>query len=287
MKNLLNTMKIDDHAKASLDAPSRDKRGIRSLVPPLIAFVLVLVLWEIIYLSGWRPHYVLPSPLQVLERLMSLLGDAKFWLGVSTTMTRAGVGFGISVLIGTVVGLLVSQSRILREALGSLITGMQTMPSIAWFPFAILIFGLTENAILFVVLLGAAPSIANGLISGVDEIPRPLLRNAQSMGATGLRLYRYVVMPAALPAYVSGLKQGWAFAWRSLMAGELLVIIASRPSLGASLQFFREFSDTTGLMAIMMVILLVGMGVDQIFTALSKQLQLRRGLGGGLQARKA
>lgn len=287
MKNLLNTMKIDDHAKASLDAPSRDKRGIRSLVPPLIAVVLVLVLWEIIYLSGWRPHYVLPSPLQVLERLMSLLGDAKFWLGVSTTMTRAGVGFGISVLIGTVVGLLVSQSRILREALGSLITGMQTMPSIAWFPFAILIFGLTENAILFVVLLGAAPSIANGLISGVDEIPRPLLRNAQSMGATGLRLYRYVVMPAALPAYVSGLKQGWAFAWRSLMAGELLVIIASRPSLGASLQFFREFSDTTGLMAIMMVILLVGMGVDQIFTALSKQLQLRRGLGGGLQARKA
>ena len=287
MKNLLNTMKIDDHAKASLDAPSRDKRGIRSQVPPLIAVVLVLVLWEIIYLSGWRPHYVLPSPLQVLERLMSLLGDAKFWLGVSTTMTRAGVGFGISVLIGTVVGLLVSQSRILREALGSLITGMQTMPSIAWFPFAILIFGLTENAILFVVLLGAAPSIANGLISGVDEIPRPLLRNAQSMGATGLRLYRYVVMPAALPAYVSGLKQGWAFAWRSLMAGELLVIIASRPSLGASLQFFREFSDTTGLMAIMMVILLVGMGVDQIFTALSKQLQLRRGLGGGLQARKA
>lgn len=287
MKNLLNTMKIDDHAKASLDAPSRDRGGIRSLVPPLIAVVLVLVLWEIIYLSGWRPHYVLPSPLQVLERLMSLLGDAKFWLGVSTTMTRAGVGFGISVLIGTVVGLLVSQSRILREALGSLITGMQTMPSIAWFPFAILIFGLTENAILFVVLLGAAPSIANGLISGVDEIPRPLLRNAQSMGATGLRLYRYVVMPAALPAYVSGLKQGWAFAWRSLMAGELLVIIASRPSLGASLQFFREFSDTTGLMAIMMVILLVGMGVDQIFTALSKQLQLRRGLGGGLQARKA
>ncbi|MHA7177644.1 ABC transporter permease [Arthrobacter sp. Sr24] len=287
MKNLLITQKSDVSAKIAVDAPPRDKRGIRSLLPPLIAVVLVLVLWEIIYLSGWRPHYVLPSPLQVLGRLMSLLGDGKFWSGVSTTMTRAGVGFGISVLIGTVVGLLVSQSRILREALGSLITGMQTMPSIAWFPFAILIFGLTENAILFVVLLGAAPSIANGLISGVDEIPRPLLRNAQSMGATGLRLYRYVVMPASLPAYVSGLKQGWAFAWRSLMAGELLVIIASRPSLGASLQFFREFSDTTGLMAIMMVILLVGMGVDQIFTALSKQLQLRRGLGGGLQGRKA
>ena len=287
MKNVLQKSNTHGTGAAELSTKPRRWVGYRNLIAPLIAILLVLAVWEGIYLLGWRPHYVFPSPLQVAERLMILLGDPKFWSGLSTTLTRAGVGFGLAVLVGTVLGLLVSQSPTLRAAVGSLITGMQTMPSIAWFPFAILIFGLSENAILFVVLLGAAPSIANGLVGGVDEIPRTLLRNAQSMGATGLRLYRYVVMPAALPAYLSGLKQGWAFAWRSLMAGELLVIIASRPSLGASLQFFREFSDARGLMAVMIVILLLGMGVDRIFTILTMQVQLRRGLGGGVQRKRA
>ena len=114
----------------------------------------------------------------------------------------------------------------LRPGVGSLITGLQTMPSIAWFPLAILFFGLTESAIIFVVILGAAPSIANGVISGIDEVPPPFLRAGHMLGARGIDRYRHIVLPAAMPSYVSGLKQGWAFAWRSLMAGELLVLIA-------------------------------------------------------------
>ncbi|WP_269938293.1 ABC transporter permease [Arthrobacter sp. HY1533] len=266
---------------APLDRQSTTKRraGARRFIPPAMAVALVFVIWQGVYLSGWRPPYVLPAPLEVVERLIEMLGQEKFWLSLSITMGRAGIGFAVAVAVGTAVGLSVAHSRLLRSAIGSLITGMQTMPSIAWFPFAILIFGLGEQAILFVIVLGAAPSIANGLISGIDEIPRNLLRNAKSMAARGASLYWHIVLPAALPGYVAGLKQGWSFAWRSLMAGELLVIIASRPSLGASLQYSREFSDTPGLMAIMLVILIVGMAVDQVFTRITAGLLHRRGLG--------
>lgn len=268
---------------APLDRQSTTKRraGARRFIPPAMAVALVFVIWQGVYLSGWRPPYVLPAPLEVVERLIEMLGQEKFWLSLSITMGRAGIGFAVAVAVGTAVGLSVAHSRLLRSAIGSLITGMQTMPSIAWFPFAILIFGLGEQAILFVIVLGAAPSIANGLISGIDEIPRNLLRNAKSMAARGASLYWHIVLPAALPGYVAGLKQGWSFAWRSLMAGELLVIIASRPSLGASLQYSREFSDTPGLMAIMLVILIVGMAVDQVFTRITAGLLHRRGLGAG------
>ena len=120
------------------------------------------------------------------------------------------------------------------------------MPTIAWFPLAILLFGLNETAILFVVILGAAPAIANGVIAGVDHIPPLQLRAGRVLGARGISLYRHVIIPASLPGYVAGLKQGWAFAWRSLMAGELLVLLGNRPSIGARLQFAREFSDATG-----------------------------------------
>jgi NitT/TauT family transport system permease protein len=178
-----------------------------------------------------------------------------------------------------VVGLAVAQIRVLRVAIGSLITGLQTMPSIAWFPLTILLFGFTEQAIIFVVVLGAAPSIANGLISGIDDLSPQLLRAARVLGARGATLYTSIVMPAALPAYLAGLKQGWAFAWRSLMAGELLVIIAQRPSLGADLHFAREFADAPRLIAVMIMILIIGMVVDGIFSAIANGVRRRRGLG--------
>ena len=121
------------------------------------------------------------------------------------------------------IGAVVSSSKIVRSAVGSMITGLQTMPSIAWFPLAILLFKLSEGAITFVVVLGAAPSIANGLITGVDHVPPILLRAGHMIGAAALDKFRHVVLPASLPSFVGGLKQGWAFAWRSLMAGELIV----------------------------------------------------------------
>ena len=198
---------------------------------------------------------------------------------MGTTMRRAVVGFAVAVVIGTVVGLAVSQSNVLRRAVGSLITGLQSMPSIVWFPFAILLFGITETAIFFVVVLGAAPSIANGLISGVDHIPPVLLRAGNILGARGLTSWRHVVLPAALPSFVAGLKQGWAFAWRSLMAGELLVIIAARPSIGVELAFAREFVKAPLLLAMMLVVLFIGIAVDSLFFGvLERRLRRNRGL---------
>ena len=247
--------------------------------PPLTAILIALAIWQILVLTGWRPDYVLPSPLAVGQAFIGLLVDPQFWIGVNTTLDRAIVGFGISVILGSIIGLAISRSRILRAGVGSLITGLQTMPSIAWFPLAILLFGLTEQAIAFVVILGAAPSIANGVISGIDDVTPQLVRVATVLGARGFGLYRFVMIPAAMPSYVAGLKQGWAFAWRSLMAGELLVIIANRPSLGVQLEFDREFSNAPGLLAVMIVILLLGVLVDAIFTALANGVRSRRGMG--------
>jgi NitT/TauT family transport system permease protein len=168
---------------------------------------------------------------------------------------------------------------VLRRAFGSFITGLQSMPSIAWFPFAILLFELSESAILFVVVLGAAPSIANGLVNGIDHIPPLLLRAGRVLGARGLASLRHVVLPAALPGYVAGLKQGWAFSWRSLMAGELLVIIETRPALGSQLQFARELSDAPGLIALMGVVLAIGILIDGlVFAGIEQRIRRRRGL---------
>src|SRR5205085_5881734 len=179
--------------------------------------------------------------------------------------TRAVVGFSLAILLGVALGLAVSRSTTVRAAVGSLITGLQSMPSIAWFPLAILLFGLSEAAITFVVVLGAAPAIANGLIAGIDHVPPLLLRYGRVAGARGLSLYRHVALPAALPAFFAGLKQGWAFAWRSLLAGELLVMLGNRPSLGARLNFARELGDSEALLAGMLVVLLVGILVDALF----------------------
>jgi NitT/TauT family transport system permease protein len=187
------------------------------------------------------------------------------------------VGFLLAVLIGSVIGIAVSRVRVLRLAVGSMITGLQTMPSIAWFPLAILVFGLSEQAILFVVVLGAAPSAANGIISGIDHIPPQQLRLGRTLGARGWALYRNFVIPSAMPAVLTGLKQGWAFAWRSLMAGELLVTLG-RYALGQQLSQARDVSDASGLISYMIIILVIGMGVDSLFNAADLRMRRRRGL---------
>jgi len=260
--------------------PKQRWRGAWDAIWPKLAAVgIVLALWELTVLSGWRPTYVLPGPGRVLSELGDLVVTAKFWAAVATTMRRAATGFALAIAIGTALGVVVSRSRVLRRAFGSFITGLQSMPSIAWFPFAILLFKLSEGAILFVVVLGASPSIANGLINGIDHIPPLLLRAGRVLGAHGLASLRHVVLPAALPGYVAGLKQGWAFSWRSLMAGELLVIIETRPALGSQLQFARELSDAPGLLALMIVVLGIGILIDSlVFAALEQRIRRRRGL---------
>ena len=248
-----------------------------ALWPKLAAVVLVLVIWELIHLTGWK-KFVFPGPGTTLSNLWEQAKTGLLWHAIGTTLERAVLGFTLALVIGTVVGALVSRIRPLRAAVGSLITGLQTMPSLAWFPFAIILFGITTPAILFVIVLAAAPSIANGLIAGVDYTPPLLLKAGTLMGLRRVALYRHLILPASLPTYVSGLKQAWAFAWHALMAGELLVIIANQPSLGVLLSADQDQTDMPSVIAIMIVILVIGIGVDAAFGVANRAIRSRWGL---------
>jgi NitT/TauT family transport system permease protein len=268
-----------DHLEAAPPATAgRHYHWWAALWPKLVAIGVVLLIWQILIWREWKPEYIFASPAAVFSRLWDDMHTAEFWNAIGHTMRRAVIGFGASLVIGGIIGIALSRSRVLRTGFGSIITGLQTMPSIAWFPLAILVFGLTEQAILFVVVLGAAPSIANGIISGVDGVPPIYSRLGRNLGAGNVAMYRDFVIPAAMPGVIAGLKQGWAFSWRSLMAGELLVIIPGVQSIGTRLSFARELSDSEGLMSTMIVILVIGLLVDAIFGSVERSVLSRRGL---------
>jgi NitT/TauT family transport system permease protein len=248
--------------------------------PPLATAAVVLAGWQLLVWSGWRPTYVVPTPSAVFDTLWSDVRTAELWTAVARTLRRAATGFAVALVIGGSIGLAISRWRLVRRAIGPAVTGLQTMPSIAWFPFAILLFQLSEAAILFVVVLGAAPSIANGIVAGVDAMPPVLRRLGTMLGGSGWSLQRELVVPAAMPAVVGGLKQGWAFAWRSLLAGELLVVIAGTSSLGHRMQVARELSDADALVATMVVVLALGISIDAVvFRRIERRVLERRGLG--------
>jgi NitT/TauT family transport system permease protein len=247
------------------------------LWPKVAALVIVIGLWQLVVLSGWKEQFVLPGPAAVGKELLNIITTGKFWEAVARTARRAGWGYGISLVIGVTIGGLVAMFKPMRSAVGALITGLQTMPSIVWFPPAVLLFKLSESAIAFVVIMGAAPAIANGLISGVDHVSPILVRAGRVLGARGFGLFRYVVLPAALPSFLGGLKQAWAFAWRSLMAAELLATSLGH-SIGADLQNARDLSDAKGMYAMMIVLLIIGLAVDSAFGAADNRLRRRYGL---------
>jgi len=256
--------------------PSRASRIWSAVWPKLGALAIGLFAWQCVVWSGWKPDYVLPGPTQVIPLLWQNF-DTYVEASV-VTIQRAVFGFAIAVVIGTALGALIARSRILRSAVGAMVTSLMTMPSIAWFPAAIVLFGLTESSIRFVIVIGAAPSIANGFIAGVDNTPPVLLRAARVLGAKGWKSFRYVVLPAALPTYVAGLKQGWAFAWRSLHAGELLVQIAGKSSLGRELSISSQNADFAAMYATMIVILVIGLAADAVFGYAERRIRRRYGL---------
>jgi NitT/TauT family transport system permease protein len=261
-------------------AQTRAARFWAGAWPKILALALFFGAWQVVVWSGVKPPYVIPGPTLVLERFFHDIANAQLLHATVTTMGRAGIGYAMSVGVGLLVGLAVARNRVLRAGVGSMITGLQTMPTIAWLPFAVLLFKLSETAILFVVVLGAAPAIANGVIAGVDHIPPVLLRAGRVLGAKGFDSYRHVILPAAFPGLVAGLKQGWAFAWRSLMAGELIVIVAFKPSLGVGLQQARDISDAEGMLAAMLAIFIIGIAVDSlVFGRLERTVRRRWGLG--------
>ena len=245
--------------------------------PKLLALVLALAIWQVIYLTGFKSA-ILPGPATTLTDLWHQLHTAQLWSAIGTTLRRALIGFAIALVLGTVVGALVSRIRPLRAAVGSLITALQTLPSIVWVPFAIILFGANTSAILFVIVMTAAPAIANGLIAGADFLPPLLLRAGKTMGLRRVSLYRHVIMPATLPAYVSGLKQGWVFGWHGLIAAEIVVIILGQPSLGVLLSNDQDQADMAGAISIILVILVIGIVVDILFNAINGRIRNRWGV---------
>jgi NitT/TauT family transport system permease protein len=253
------------------------RKALAAAWPKVLAIGLVLLVWELVTLTGWK-KYVLKGPGPVFSDLWQQMQHGALWATIGWTLRSAVIGYVVALIIGSVVGLLVARIPPLRAAVGSIITGLQTMPSVAWAPFAIILFGEDNSAILFVVILGAAPSIANGLINGVDYTPPLLLRAGKTMGLRGFALYRYLILPASLPAYVAGMKQGWAFAWRSLMAAELFIAIIGQVSIGQQLDVDQQNLDFAGASSVIIVILVIGVVVDTVFTKADLALRRRRGL---------
>jgi NitT/TauT family transport system permease protein len=276
-----------DVALSGLDAlefelpqrPSRLAQLWRATWPKLLAAAIAIALWQVVVWSGWKSENVLKPPGVVFGELWVQVRNGVMIDALQVTLWRAVVGYAVALAIGISVGIAVARQLVLRQGVGSMITGLQTMPSIAWFPLAIVLFGLNEAAIYFVVILGAAPAIANGLISGIDQIQPVLLKAGRSLGASRVAMWRHVILPASLPGFVGGLKQGWAFAWRSLMAGELIMNFGGKTSLGFLLQNSRDLSDYKSMMAAMVMILMIGIAIDSlVFGRLDALVRRRWGL---------
>ncbi|WP_298584806.1 ABC transporter permease [uncultured Kocuria sp.] len=252
------------------------------VAPPLVALLFALLLWQLLVaVLGPRPD-VVPGPLDVARQVAVLLSDGTVLGALGTSLWRGVSGFLIAVAVATPLGLLVAQWQGLRNAVGPLISGLQVLPSVAWVPAAIIWFGLSDATVYFVVLMGAVPSIVNGMLAGVDQIPPQLRRAGHVLGASGWTMASRVVLPAALPGYVAGLKQGWAFSWRSLMGAELIAIGGSIGfGLGSLLAQGRTVSNMAVVMVAVLAILAVGILVELLFfNPVERRLLRGRGLLG-------
>jgi NitT/TauT family transport system permease protein len=275
---------LDTPGQSTSDGRSRTRRILGQVLPPVVALAVIVGIWQALWAAAFWPEYQLPAPAAVWDQIWGLVtsGDIFGFLWVS--VHRAVIGFAVAVVAAVPLGLLIANFSLVRRGIGPLVSGLQSLPSVAWVPAAILWFGLTDASIYFVVLLGAVPSVANGLVSGMDQIPPILPRVGKVLGAGRLASARHILLPAALPGFLAGLKQGWAFSWRSLMAAEL---IATSPQLGVGLgQFLHNgmsLSDMSMVMAAIILILFVGIGIELlVFRPLERAVLRARGLTGAL-----
>ncbi|MET9350047.1 ABC transporter permease [Streptomyces termitum] len=253
---------------------------LKKVLPPSLAVLLVLAVWQLLVSAKVTEETKLPAPSAVWDGLTDMWLQGTLLEVIWTSVSRGLSGFLLALAIGTPLGLLVARVKFVRAAIGPILSGLQSLPSVAWVPPAVLWFGLNDAMMYTVILLGAVPSIANGLVSGVDQVPPLFLRAGRTLGATGLKGTWHVVLPAALPGYLAGLKQGWAFSWRSLMAAE---IIASSPDLGLGLgqllENGRNNIDLPGVFLAILLILVVGIAIDLlIFSPLERWVLRSRGL---------
>lgn len=248
---------------------------MRRLVVTTAFFSGLALLWHLAAASGrWSP-VLLPAPLDVARYLAAAAVDGSLLSAGLVTGRRLAVGYALGIALGVPFGCLTARFRGCADTLGVVALGLQTLPSVCWVPLALLWFGPTEAAVLFVVVMGTTWSIQIATDDGLRSIPPIYVRAARTMGSRGLHTVVRVLVPASLPAVVSGMKQGWAFAWRSLMAGELIYYSLS---LGNLLQTGRDLNDVAMVMSVMALIVVVGVSVDQLlFAPLERRVRERWG----------
>jgi NitT/TauT family transport system permease protein len=228
-------------------------------------FMLLILLWQWAFRAKiWSP-VLLPSPLQVANYLRGAIQDGTLGHATVITMRRLLSGYIIGLVGGLPLGLLTARWNLFRDTVGTISLGLQTLPSVCWVPLALLWFGQTEAAMLFVVVMGTLWSVVIATETGVRNVPPIYRRAALTMGSRRLHIWLKVILPAALPFIVSGMKQGWAFAWRSLMAAEIFVTILTGFGLGQLLHYGRELNAMDQVIAIMLVIVVIGLLADKIF----------------------
>jgi len=246
-------------------------------IPRRIAFfVAVIVLWEVVARSGLWPEYLFPSPSEVVHVLGGGIGNGTLLKAVAVSGRRILEGYSLSLVFGIILGLMLARWKAFEDMVGPILLGLRSLPSICWLPLGMLWFGLSEKAILFVVVMGATFAVALATSDGVKNVPSVYLQAASTMGVTGLRSFVRVTLPSALPSVITGMKLGWAFAWRSLMAAEMVFVTLG---LGHLLMMGRELNDMARVIAAMIVIVAIGMLVDRVvFVTLESRVRERWGL---------
>jgi NitT/TauT family transport system permease protein len=249
----------------------------KNILAKKIAFYIILViLWQAISMSDIWPNNIFPSPYEVGEDLAYMASDGSLFFGIATTILRLIVGLGIAIAGGIILGILMARIETINQTIGSLVLGLQSIPSIAWVPLAILWFGLTDTGIIFVTAIGAMFAVTINTYTGIKNIDPHYVEAARNMGAKGTQLITNVLLPAAFPYMISGFKQGWAFAWRGVIGAELLF---SFLGLGFLLNVGRQLNEVSQVIAIMLVIMIIGMAVDGLlFKKIEHKVMSRWGL---------
>ena len=242
----------------------------------VIFYAALIGIWSLLTKLKIWPPYIFPTPWGVVDALLAGFKDHSFWIAIGVSMKRMMLGYGISVALGMVLGLGVGSNKFLEETVGGLLVSLQSLPSICWLPLAVLWFGLTEKAILFVVVMGSLLSVTIAMEDGRKHMPKIYGMAGRNLGARGFALFWHVLLPASLPYIISGLKQGWAFAWRSLISGEMIFVSLG---LGQLLMMGRDLNDMSQVIAVMILIIAIGYIVDGlVFKSGARQLRNKWGL---------
>ncbi len=242
----------------------------------LAAFlVAVLALWQAVSALALLPSYAFPSPAHVGRRLVQLAADGSLWPSIKASLVRMALGFSASAALGLVLGLAMGTSETVNTCLKSVFLGLQTLPSAAWVPISLLVFGLSDTAIYFVIVMSSMAAMAIATADGISHIPPVLLRAAQTLGTTRRAMRTRVVLPAALPSIVTGIKLGWTLGWHGVVSAEL---IKSSVGLGFLLHAGRELNDAAQVIGVMLVTVFIGLTLDRLlFAAVERRVRIRWG----------